>query len=121
MDELVDDGCVVCQHRVTPPGVRTGPCKHTYCAECLKNWIHACEAKSHTCPQCRTVLFPEPEYQYHQPEVVENYEQQLAGLTSQHRCLTVLEHSLKWFAKEIKLQKQFEVETGVRDFAQWYS
>lgn len=93
-DEPSEDACVVCQNCVTPPGVRTFPCSHTYCAECLESWIHACEPMSHACPQCRTILFPEPKYKLKQSEMPEDYAEQLDALRIQRKRLTILSNSV---------------------------
>lgn len=68
---------------------------------------------SHACPQCRTILFPEPKYKVKQSEMPEDYAEQLDALRIQRKRLTILSNSVAWFQKEIELQRQFEDETGV--------
>jgi hypothetical protein len=112
LDKHLEEDCVISFDPVTPPGVRTVPCNHTYCASCLQRWIHACESASHKCPHCRATLFPEPQYKYKQPEVVENYQAQQDALEVEHKRLEVLNNSLNWFSGEIALQERLERRKG---------
>jgi hypothetical protein len=38
VDDDDEATCIVCRYSLTPPGVKTVPCGHSYCDQCLKTW-----------------------------------------------------------------------------------
>jgi hypothetical protein len=103
--------CIICRYELTPPGVATVPCKHNYCRKCLEHWIHAAEKASHTCPYCRTELFPKPPYRVKEPEVANNYEKELFWIRLDLDRIHYSSQSATWFSQEVALQRSYERQT----------
>jgi hypothetical protein len=99
---------IICRRQITPPGLSTKPCDHTYCETCLEHWIHAAEKASHTCPYCRTQLFPEPTYRVKDLKQQRNYGEMLRLLDRQAAEASDLVRSLGWLTAELELQKAYE-------------
>jgi hypothetical protein len=105
--------CIICRYQLTLPGVFTGPCKHSYCRACLEHWIHAAEKASHTCPYCRTELFPKPHYRPKVSEGARNYQKELERIMKIMQSLQKLGKADAWLKEEVALQRLYERETGV--------
>jgi len=76
MDNNTTDTCYICHNTCTNPQQfnhtilvkawypeKLGFCDHTFCEECLRNWLVACltEGNDFSCPTCRAVYIS----QYH--------------------------------------------------------
>jgi hypothetical protein len=105
--------CIICRYQLTPPGVFTAPCKHSYCQTCLEHWIHAAEKASHTCPYCRTELFPKPQYRPKESQGARNYQKELEEIMKIMDSLSTIFWSDAWLKEEVALQRLYERETGV--------
>jgi hypothetical protein len=100
--------CLICHGRIVPPGVSTKPCGHTYCKACLESWIQAAQEGSHTCPYCRTQLFPKPTYRVKDLQLQQNYEETFRSLNDQAAEGRILARSLAWLRAEFGLQEAYE-------------
>jgi hypothetical protein len=108
-DDMADNDCVICSDSTTPPAVVTKPCGHLYCQGCLETWIHACQRQSHTCPACRTQLFPKPNYVLDGDHSVRGW-QEIERAELNLRQLNELLESWNWLKEERSLQKRYECE-----------
>lgn len=105
--DLVDVHCAICLDTPTPPAVLTIPCKHTYCESCLKPWVHGCTKTSHTCPLCRTELFPKPQYVL--DESAEDEERtRFRELCFDLKKVKAARFSQLWLREELTLQDDWE-------------
>jgi hypothetical protein len=102
--------CVICAEAATASGLLTKLCKHAYCQGCLEAWVLACEPNSHTCPSCRTELFPKPTYVYKKPDIAINYQRELEKVRKQEDQIIALRDSNAWLIEELKLQELFDTE-----------
>jgi hypothetical protein len=88
--------CVVCHARVRSPGI------------CLELWIFAGRDNSHACGYCRIELFPALIQRIKDAEVERDYWTRRRALES-HLCdLELLELSLVYCERELKLRQKFE-------------
>ncbi|KAF2245800.1 hypothetical protein BU26DRAFT_567319 [Trematosphaeria pertusa] len=99
--------CIVCRFPLSAPAVLTIPCKHAYCSECLESWIHSCQPNSHTCPYCRTELFPRPIYRRTVQSV--NYQDEIRRLEYHAETARNTMSSVEWFEEEVELQRQWSL------------
>ncbi|KAH6881576.1 hypothetical protein BKA58DRAFT_5231 [Alternaria rosae] len=101
--------CLVCRSDICcSPEVLTVPCQHAYHKECLEHWSHAAQGASHTCPYCRTELFPEPEYRPKHIELVHDYERELDDIEDRMYSHSWIQKSADWFGDELAMQRGYE-------------
>jgi hypothetical protein len=113
-DTVSSSNCPICLYDTPALTVLTKPCGHTYHKECLESWIHACAPNSHSCPLCRTELFPQPEYQHRPSEMADNYQERLSDLVEQEDKIWRHLRSAEWLHEEME---QMEKEDGVDEEA----
>ncbi|EAT81687.1 hypothetical protein SNOG_11188 [Parastagonospora nodorum SN15] len=106
-DDMAENDCIICSDSPTNPAVVTKPCGHLYCQDCLETWIHACQRQSHTCPACRTQLFPKPNYVLDGDHSVRGW-QEIECVEINLRQLNELLESWNWLKEERSLQKRYE-------------
>jgi len=98
-----DEDCIICQDKVTPPGVRTS-CQHTYCRSCLETWIHAAKTTSHMCCMCRVEIFPKPEYRI--VEDGRDYDTEIDWIGDTVYKLTAIYELTRRFWEEVDLENK---------------
>jgi len=106
LEHDADADCVICQDKVTPPGVRTS-CQHTYCRSCLETWIHATKKTSHTCCVCRAEIFPEPEYRI--VEDGRDYDAEIDWIGDKIYELTAVHELTRRFWEEVNIDKNISI------------
>jgi DNA-directed RNA polymerase subunit RPC12/RpoP len=102
--------CIICGSDLSSHGILTVPCRHTYCTECLKHWIYAAQDASHTCPYCRTELFPKPKYRPKHFDGARNYQVELERYDWVSVWHSWIQKSAAWYNAELEMQQLYEVE-----------
>ena len=96
---LADVNCALCQDALTSPGVVTA-CQHSYCRNCLKQWIRAARKVSHLCCICRTELFPEPSYRNKDPEGGRSYQHEMNWWNRMLKNVRIVKHWASWLEQK---------------------